>query len=151
MKKILFAVVALMVGLTAFAAPNRVRVNLTSGENLVISFSAQPEILFLADGIKVTSNATDAVTYEFDDVESIDFVETSAVDNVVHDVIGIFNYPASIEFTNVPEGSTVKLFSLDGRLLYTAPATGSATIDKSGFPHGIYIVVVGNSSFKVSF
>ena len=151
MKRILFAITALILGLSAMAAPDRVRVNLTSGETLEISFTDQPEITFLADGIKVTSTSSEPVTYEFDEVEYIDFAETSDVEKVETSAILIANYPSSIEFSNVPEGSGVKLFSLDGRLLYSAKATGTAVIEKNRYPHGVYVIVVGNSSFKVSF
>lgn len=151
MKKIFLAIAALIFGLTAMAAPSHVRVNLASGDNIVLSFDSKPEIAILADGIKVTSTETDAVTYEFDDVDYIDFADLSAIEKVNDNPIRIVNLPQSIEFSNVPDGSVVKLFSLDGKLLYTGQASGTAVIAKGDYPRGVYVVVVGASSFKVSF
>lgn len=151
MKKIFLTLAVLFMGLSAMAAVSYVRVNLTSGDPILLSFDSKPEISFLADGIKVTSTDTDAASFQFDEVDSIDFAESSEVENVADDSVRVINLPDAIRFENVPEGVEIRLFSLDGTQLYYAKSNGAAVITKSSYPHGVYVVVVGDSSFKVAF
>lgn len=152
MKKFLFLALALLVGLTALAVPTSVRVNLLSGDKLVVSFDDQPEIAMLADGIKISSLGADPVTFEFDRIDCIDFVSQSLVDNLDASTLAISNLPDRIEISNAEEGSRLQLTGLDGKVYLVAEvAGGQASIIKGDFPKGIYVVTVGKKSFKVAF
>lgn len=155
MKKLLFTLVAMAMSLIAMAqTPGYLRVNTNTGDALVVSFDQQPEISFLADGIKVTANGMEEpVTFIFDDVDSIDFTSESSVNEVEldGDVIRLAAYPDRIVFLNVLEGSPLKVYSVSGQLLRSFDASGEATLYKSDFNRGVYVVTVGASSFKLSF
>lgn len=152
MKRIILALAAVFVSLAAMAAePTHVSVNLKSGESYRVSFDDQPEIAMTDNGISVSSTGANAVIFEFDEVESVNFTNSSAVETVAENTVGINVTPNSIDFYNVPDGSTLRLFNLGGQLVYSSPASGSASIVKSDYPRGVYVAVIGNKSFKVSF
>lgn len=151
MKKIFFLIAVLFFSLAALATPTHVRVNLTSGDNLLLGFDSKPEIVFFADGIKIISSETEGVTYEFEEVEDIDFVDFSGVAEINDKTIRVVNTPDGIEISNVSPGSIIKLFSLDGKNLYSGSATDKTFLSKSDYPSGIYILTVGSASFKIAF
>lgn len=53
--------------------------------------------------------------------------------------------------TGCAEGTPLRLHAIDGKLLRTATATGSATtVDVASLPAGVYIIKVGKASIKFS-
>ncbi|MCH5245674.1 MAG: T9SS type A sorting domain-containing protein [Muribaculaceae bacterium] len=152
MKKILFSLVALLISVSAVAlTPTHVRVNPASGDPILFSFESQPEIAFLADGIKVTSSGAEPLTLTFDALTDIDFVSPEGVQSLADDVIKVNTYADRIEFSNIPQGVSLTLYSLSGQILYNATPAGEASIYKTDYPRGVYIVVIGSTSFKLSF
>lgn len=150
MKKILSTLVAAVLGLTAVAQLTHVRVNPKEGDAVVFSFESQPEITMMTDGIKVTSQTGSPVSFEFEKIANIDFVSSSEVKDAYRTDVNVQVYPDRIEFTNVPEGTTLRVHSLTGQTLRTVNASGHYTLNKADFAHGVYVVSVGNTTFKVS-
>lgn len=159
MKRILYVIACLLIGMTAMAATSNVRINLKSGDKVVVGFDAKPEIAMLSNGIQLTATGLTAATYEFDDVDSIDFPDEneddgphSAIDSYDADALYVANLADRIEFRNVPAADVIRLIALDGKVVYTGSAeNGQATISKADYAHGVYIVTVGSKSFKVTF
>lgn len=153
MKKILFTLAALAIGITAMAQTlTHVRITPKAGDAVLVSFESQPEISFLADGVKVTSaDAASPITFQFDDIQSIDFTSETEVNSVEESALKIATFPDRVEFYNIPENSSLRVFSINGQLVYSENASGSATIYKSDFGHGVFVIAVGNNTFKVIF
>lgn len=153
MKKLLFTLVALALGLTAMAQPaTHVRVTPASGDAVLLSFDSSPEITMLADGVKVASvDLNSPLSFQFDEIESIDFVSETEVASVAGDDLKVVVLSDRVEFAGIPQNSLLRVFSLEGHLLYSQNASGNAVLYKADFPSGIYVVAVGNNSFKLIF
>lgn len=153
MKKFLFTLIALAICLPALAQsmPTHVRVVPKAGSPVLVSFSAEPEITFLTDGIRLASATEEPATFEFDEIDHIDFVSQSEVGSVAEEGMVIAAYPDRVEISNIPEGAPLRIYSLGGQLVKSANPAGSTVIYKSDFARGVYVVTVGNNSFKLSF
>lgn len=150
MKKLLFSLVALFIASMAVAAnPSHVRVNPRSGDPVLFRFSDKPEISMLADGIKITANGENPVSFQFDEILNIDFPASSEVADIEKTSINVTAFPDRVVFSNIPAGTPFKLFSINGQLVYSADNQPEVTIYKADYPRGIYIAAIGNTSFKV--
>lgn len=156
MKKLFLAIAALFIGITAMAAePTHVRINLKSGDPVIVSFDSKPEIAMNEDGFTLTATGTNATTFTFDKVDSIDFknetTKPGAVDELDAEALRIVVGKDVINFYNVPEGAVVRMFSINGQQVFESVANGEAQIVKGDFARGVYVIVVGDKSFKVAF
>lgn len=149
-KKILFTLAILLVSIGAFAVPTHVRVNPKAGDSIVIGFDEKPEITMLANGIRIASTSTASTSFDFDEIVDIDFLSTDKVQEAIESSIVMYPAADHIQFCNISEGTPFKVFSISGTLVDSRVVSGEYTLVKDSFPHGIYIVVVGSTTFKVS-
>lgn len=158
MKKLFLAIAALFIGISAMAAePTHVRVNLKSGDPVIVSFDSKPEIAMTETGFTLTATGINATTFTFDKVDSIDFKNDNtpstpgAVEAVDAEALRIVVGKDVISFFNVPEGALLRMFSVNGQQVYESVAGGETQIVKGDYPRGVYVIVVGDKSFKVAF
>lgn len=154
MRKFLLLLV-LTVALAASAAqtPTAVRVQPTSGEAVTFLFDTEPELQLSANRFTVTSTAhPEGVTFEFDNVESIDFVAApTSISEAEAPGITMTMDNGTLNFANVPDNSPVAVYTTDGRMVLNSTASGSCSIDLKAMASGIYIVRVAGFVTKVSF
>jgi len=91
------------------------------------------------------------VTFEFDAVESIDFVATSSVENTEMPGIIMTMDNGTLNFSNVPENSPVSVYTTDGRMVVNTSASDTFSLSLNDMAQGIYIVRVAGFVTKVSF
>ena len=150
MKKILMTIVSLLMASIAMAAtPNYVRVTPKSGEPVMFGFSQQPEISMLADGIRISATGETPVSFKFDEVDNIDFPATTEVADLEAKSIVVNAYSDRVTFSNLPENAGLRLFNIGGQLVKAFEGAPEVTLYKADFPSGIYIAVIGNTSFKI--
>lgn len=151
MKKLLLVLVALVGSLAAWAqSPTHVRVTPVAGSEVVISFASSPEFAFLADGVMLSSKESSPVTFQFDEIKAIDFVNPSSVEGVEAEGLRMAVYPDRVEFLNVPDGADVRVYNMGGSLVKAFPSSGTVTLFKADFPKGVYVVTIADNSFKLT-
>ncbi len=154
MRKLLLLLV-LTVAFVASAAdaPTAVRVQPVSGEAVTFLFDTQPELQMHAARFTVTSTAHPAgVTFDFNNVESIDFVDvpTSVEKTEIPGIVMTMDN-GSLNFSNVPDNAPVSVYTTDGRMVVNTTASGTYSLDLRNMASGIYIVRVAGFVTKVSF
>ncbi len=151
-KLLLILAMAVAVVASAADAPTAVRVQPTSGDAVTFLFETSPELQMHAKRFTVTSTAHPAgVTFEFDAVESIDFVATSSVENTEMPGIIMTMDNGTLNFSNVPENSPVSVYTTDGRMVVNTSASDTFSLSLNDMAQGIYIVRVAGFVTKVSF
>jgi hypothetical protein len=154
MKKLLFALAVCLAGaMHAHGAVTGLRVVPTTGESVMFLFSDQPELLFEAGSLTVTTSTAEAtpVTFEMDGIKFVDFVDVSGVDEVsTLSGIKIVTESNRIVFEGVGENIPVGVFAIDGKVLMQTTASNQFVLDKSSVPAGICIVKIGTFAAKVA-
>lgn len=154
MRKLLLLLV-LTVAFVASAAdaPTAVRVQPVSGEAVTFLFDTHPELQMHAARFTVTSTTHPAgVTFDFDNVESIDFVDvpTSVEKTEIPGIVMTMDN-GTLNFSNVPDNAPVSVYTTDGRMVVNTTASGTYSLDLRNMASGIYIVRVAGFVTKVSF
>lgn len=140
---------ALLVGASAFAAANAVRVNLVNNESMLFHFANAPEVSFSPESFKITTTGAEPVSFEIPNVESIDFVSTTDIKKIQDEHIKISRTDNLILLSNLPESTVIEVYSLNGTLLHSEEASEIATLDISGFPKGVCLLKVGTFTAKL--
>lgn len=152
MRKI-FLLLTLLVsvcGLATAGEPDAVRVMPTSGQQVVLLFSANPEITYTATGATITAAGQNPLTLAFDDIEFIDFVEFGSVEDVAEAALSLRVTQDELLIDNAEVGSALSIYSLDGRcVLNTTLPDSSFAISRSMLEKGVYIVRINKTTFKI--
>ena len=152
MKKFLMMLGALVVCAASYAVePTAVRVTTVGGEQMQFLFSDAPEVQFAGDKLQVTSlAAADPVTFDFDQVESIDFPTESAVTTLRKSDVTVRLTQAALEISNLPARSAVDVYSLDGRRVFHSDCEGECSVERRLLQKGLYVVKINKNSFKIT-
>lgn len=143
--------------LGTFAAASGVTFLLKNGTKVTFAFSAKPAISVSSDGITVSAQDQDDVSYQFSDVQRFFFegnVET-AVEGVKAETPAtpVFSYVNGVvEARGLVAGERVSVYSIGGSKVNEAKADqmGHASVDVSHVPAGVYVVSTGSGvSFKL--
>lgn len=134
----------------ASAASMKVRVVPKTGDPMLFSFEQRPEVAFLNGHVTITVTGEEPLVFDFEDIDHIKTQVTAAVNEVEKSDITVSSYPESIVFGNVPEGSLVEVYAISGQRILLDRAEGEFVLSRSGLSHGIYIVRINNTSFKVA-
>lgn len=168
-KMILLAVLALSVGaFSANALPasltsdtlqassnseelTSVRVTFASGNVATYDFSGKPELLFTDGKLTVKSGATELLSpCELDGVSMIDFVSGPVGINTP-EAEALLNFRFSgdaVVISNIPSDSQLAVYTLDGKTVLSAKASGEYTISSSDLAAGVYIVRVNGTATR---
>ena len=138
-----------MASIAMAATPEYVRVSPKTGEPILFAFTSHPEITMLADGIKISADGASPVSFKFEEVDNIDFPASSGIETLEKSAILVSAYADRVTFSNIPQGSSFKLFSISGQLVKSADSNSDITIYRSDFQKGVYVAVIGNTSFKI--
>ncbi|MBR4840956.1 MAG: T9SS type A sorting domain-containing protein [Paludibacteraceae bacterium] len=113
------------------------------------------KISFTNDLLFVDQMASSAlVSFDLNTIQSVKFLPaTAGVDMVFSDGEGAFIFPNpatdNFYFANMEEKSLVSVYSLEGSLVLRQSYVPGIGIPVSGLPNGLYIVIVGNQTFKL--
>ena len=151
MRKITF-LLAILVSICGFAAevePDAVRVTPTNGDPVVFLFTSNPEVTYTDTGATIATKGQDPVTFDFDDIQFIDFVKNDAVDDVVAPAVTLRVTQDALLISNAEAGSVLSIYSLDGRCVLNTTIPESFSVSRSELNKGVYIVTINKTAFNI--
>lgn len=156
-KRVVLSIVMALLCLGSFAATSGVTFLMKNGAKVCFAFSAKPVISVASDGVTVSAQGQSDVSYLFSDVDRFYFVDDveTAIKDIKTDATAssVFNYDNGIvSVGGLAAGERVAVCSLGGSKVGDTKAdhVGSASIDISGVPTGVYVVSAGKGvSFKL--
>lgn len=138
-------------GMWVHAASSHMIVELSSGDKYSFLLNDKPVITFSDDLFVVNGNAT--TSYALSDVKSYYFGDGSGVLSGVMEELSfqvLLAGESTLQINHASANVPIRLVSVKGEVLSSVNSdhAGSATIE---LPHtkGVYLIVVGNRSFKV--
>lgn len=151
MKKLMFLLTLLAAGASAGAVePTALRITTSAGSTDFL-FDDKPEVAFTANGVQVSTLIQDEpVSFDFDQVESMTFVELDAVSNVEQLPVSVRVTTAALIIDRLQADSRVAVFALDGRKITEFTASDHCEISRMLLQKGIYILKINKSAFKIS-
>lgn len=152
MKRILLLTM-LLLGYMACMAGDGLRVVPRTGEPVTFMFEQQPQVTFLAGKLQiVTSAEKDPVSFELEDVESVDFAVTTGINDAgTAEGIRLMTDAEGVHFMNLPEDADVEVYTLAGMKASAEKADGGEFhLLRSNVGHGIYIVKINQFVTKIS-
>ncbi len=151
MKHFYAAVAMLAMSLCASAEDYySVKVHLTDGSKVSVDLSEKLSAMFTAENFIITGGDTD-VTVPRKSIKSFEFsTDNSAVNDINADTAAPVVSGNMLSFNDLPDGSTIAVFDLSGKLLMSATASGSYTLDLSGIAASPVIVKVNNVAYKIA-
>ena len=134
--------------LSVFAGNPGITFLLHSGQKVSFSFTEKPVVSFKETNLAVSVSGTERVSYAYADVARIVMEDdvVSAVNNAVVDDNNphvVFNLSANtLSVSGLPAGNQLSLYATDGKLQLSmqANAEGSAIVNLSALPQGVYVV-----------
>ena len=153
MKKLFFALSLLLLSMTASAQYTKsIRLSADDGTDVLLSLSHSLNIKFDNTNL-IASDGGQTITISLDKVKmeySTD-VATGIAD--VQEDRGYTIGDGTITFQGLKAGQTVRVFSVDGKLMMTVPANndgGKTSIELSTLPKGVSIIQAGKYNLKYS-
>ena len=89
------------------------------------------------------------MTFDFDDIQFIDFVKYDAVDDVVAPAVTLRVTQDALLISNAEAGSVLSIYSLDGRCVLNTTIPESFSVSRSELNKGVYIVTINKTAFKI--
>ena len=112
-------------------------------EDDLFSFQGQETLIINTQGSTVEIN--------IDDIRKIEFVDVTGTKEFQTDAP--FFYPNPVKKTliisNIEDGQTVSIYSLEGHLIRQFQAKSNELIDLGDLPSGMYILNLGDKNFKL--
>ena len=153
LKKKLFAVLALLVGVTMGVRADVVKylvLNTADGQQ-VIALADNPVMTISGDVLKVTVGGVEKVSTSLANVKNYSFQEqrATAISEILADGYNLSE--GHVFMSNVKAGETIAVYSADSRRVSVqrVAADGRVDIDLTSLPKGVYIVKSPTTSIKV--
>ena len=144
--------VMVMLGIAAQAQVQYLIVTHSDGAASEFALADAPVVTCQNGTLEVTT-AHQTLAIALSEVENYHFTETlpyTAIDEVKTDDTKPLIEAGHARFENLPEGTTVNIFTIDGRRAGSAIATdGSVDIDLTNLGTGIYILSTPKASYKI--
>lgn len=158
--RISFLILVIFAALSAHAANDVLLIVRSNGgtvnDSTYIELDTNPVISFTKESLTVS---TSDLVISYDKVVNISFTDKVPVDIPTsispvnaNKVLLRFTSPATFDLLNVPDGARISVYTVDGRLYPSEIAVSGdvATVSLAGSNNGVYIIKVGNKSFKVT-
>lgn len=153
MKKIFSAIALLAAVASGSAAPgyHAMRVNLNDGSNVEVNLASEMNASFTKDNFVISGGEND-IKVPRADIKSFTFHEASrdGIENVGTDNAAPVIDGDSMTFGNLPEGSVIAVYAVNGALLSQATVSGNYVLSLSALPAGTVIVNVNGISYKIA-
>lgn len=152
MNNLILSFLLFLFALPCFSADkNTLVVHMKDGTSVCFLLAESPRVSFAGDSLRIVSSVADATLlrsevrrFEFgaDASSSVADVPTAAGECVITENL--------LSVSGLSVGASVRLYSLDGRLLRTACAsdTGVATLSTDDLPVGVYVINFNSTTFK---
>lgn len=153
MKKIFSAIALLAAVASGSAAPgyHSMRVNLNDGSNVEVSLAAEMNASFTKDNFVISGGEND-IKVPRADIQSFTFHEAASdgIENVGADNAAPVIDGDSMTFGNLPEGSVIAVYAVNGALLSQVTVSGNYVLSLSSLPGGTVIVNANGISYKIA-
>lgn len=137
-------------GIAQATVYNTVIVNLNDGSQTSIFITEDLKLSF-TDTQLVATGSTEDIAIDRSQIVHFEhaYDETGAVD-AINGASGMAFNGNSMTFSNLPQGSMIRVFTTAGILVSEQPAAGEYTLSLDGLAPGNYIVSVNNMSYKIN-
>ena len=158
LKSLAFAAFLWMPFTQAFADSGYLTLWLKSGESLQVQLDDQPKITFNGTTIHLSTNEDEeGLSYEFSDVAYFTLNDKDLTNDMLATqktstkIIKLKKMANKIAISDAEENILIQIATLNGSVIDTlrADAEGSAFVDLSNEPHGVYIIKVGIIPFVI--
>lgn len=152
-KSVLLTFILILCCMIEVEAQNGVVIQKT--DNTVTSFDLQTNggIYFSSNTMTVIDNQGISTSYAISDIEKIYFESLNSISEINNNE-NVFLYPNPakdyIKIANLNGKTKVKIFSLDGKMLYSNDYLLQSSIDISSLKEGLYVIKVDNKTLKFS-
>lgn len=150
MKQVIILFFCFISVISVFAESIFIELSLKNNEKVSIALTDEPVLTF-SDGMLNVKTCDTEISYPQNEIlmyrfiDDASYVEFPKIDRG----IVINNAPNGLNIFGLLENREIKVFSIDGILLSTQLSKEQSTnLDFSNFPSGIYIVTIGNLSYK---
>lgn len=152
MKKLVLILALLFTFVGAFAEGS-LNIRTKSGDVVTIKYADQPEIKFNGTKMTITTATTDEpVVIELSDIDGMEPEKPAGIGAVAENLMTIMTDASGVHFTGVPDGATVLVAAIDGRVwVNTVVSDGEYHLYAADFAKGIYIVKINQFTTKVIF
>ena len=155
MKKLLFLLLlllALPIGMLA-DNQNTLIVKTKDGAQTTFVLQDKPRVTFEGTDLKVVSDK-ETVAFALADVLRFEYVKKDAlgIDEDVVDPTGVSYQGGVLVISQLRQGASVGVYTLDGKLLrqLTASHSGTYRLNLSELPTGLYLVKADNVTYKIT-
>ena len=130
-----------------YADDAKIVIKQKSGNETILSLESNPVITFEEDYLNVRNDFTN-FSFPIADIEQYSVSNTSDINET--SILPQYSN-GQVSFIDLPQGSKVKVCSLDGKVIRTisTESMGTMTFNLRDLPKGIYVICVANSSFKL--
>jgi len=123
-----------------------------SGEKVYFDLNEEPETTFEGTQLVIKTNTT-TVYYQLENVLRYTYEGTmTAIDGpkLKPGEVRFMQGSDQMAFDGLPDGTTLEVYSLDGKKLFTKQALGGqrTVLSLASHPAGTYIVKVGDATYK---
>ena len=148
---LLLMLLALPLGMLA-DSQNTLVVKLKNGAETTFFLKDKPNVTFEGTDLKVVSNK-ETVTFALSDVLRLTYVkkDASGIDETVVDPTEVSYDGSVLVISQLKQGASVDIYSLDGKLVRQLKAYRSGTyrLSLSELPTGLYLVKADNITYKI--
>ena len=149
---ILISLLAWSIGNIAQTATQQLVVWQKSGEKVYFDLKEEPETTF-ENGMLVIKTNTTTVYYQLANVLRYTYEGTmTAIDGpkLKPGEVRFMQGSDQMAFDGLPDGTTLEVYSLDGKKLFTKQSLGGqrTVLSLASHPAGTYIVKVGDATYK---
>ncbi len=131
---------------------NTLVVKLKNGAETTFFLKDKPNVTFEGTDLKVVSNK-ETVTFALSDVLRFTYVkkDASGIDETVVDPTEVSFEGGVLVISQLKQGASVDIYSLDGKLVRQLKAYRSGTyrLSLSELPTGLYLVKADNITYKI--
>ena len=153
-RHLLTTLLLIFVSMMTFAqdATQRLVVWQKSGEKVYFDLNEEPETTFEGTQLVIKTNTT-TVYYQLENVLRYTYEGTmTAIDGpkLKPGEVRFMQGSDQMAFDGLPDGTTLEVYSLDGKKLFTKQALGGqrTVLSLASHPAGTYIVKVGDATYK---
>jgi hypothetical protein len=123
-----------------------------SGEKVYFDLNEEPETTFEGTQLVIKTNTT-TVYYQLENVLRYTYEGTmTAIDGpkLKPGEVRFMQGSDQMAFDGLPDGTTLEVYSLDGKKIFTKQALGGqrTVLSLASHPAGTYIVKVGDATYK---
>lgn len=154
MKKILLTLLGLVMvtSLWADEVENTLVVKTKNGAETAFILKDKPNVTFEGTDLKVVTEK-ETVTFALSDVLRFTYIkkDPSGIDEKAVDPTEVGYKDGVLVISQLKQGASVDIYSLDGKLLrqLTAHRSGTYRLNLSELPKGVYLVKADNVTYKI--